>query len=198
MDWNSLCSPGWLRSHGNTPDSGFPSTGIRGLSPHAWLSGLLWLNGPSGDFNSPGQVEGEITLSSIPTAFKDEQRCSDLFCFVLPFPLITGSQHGALGACSVKLQLLEASTVLANGCLGFASIAVIETMMKSNLGRKGFVWLTYSASQSTDRSQGGNLRQELKQKSWRNTADWLVPRVLLKFSYTTQVHLPRGVRPTVG
>lgn len=70
-------------------------------------------------------------------------------------------------------------------------------MMKSTLGRKGFIWLTYCASQFTDGSQGWNLRQELKQKPWRNTADWLAPRVLLNFSYTTKVHLLRGVRPIV-
>jgi hypothetical protein len=67
---------------------------------------------------------------------------------------------------------------------------VIKITIKSNLERKGFIRLTYPGSQYIEESQGKHLRQELKQEPCRNTADWLVPHVLLSLlSYTTQAHL---------
>lgn len=49
---------------------------------------------------------------------------------------------------------------------------------------------------STKRSQGRNLRQELKQKPWGNAAYWLSLRgVCILLSYTPQDHQPRSGSP---
>ena len=86
-------------------------------------------------------------------------------------------------------------------CPSLFSIAVINVMTKSNLGRKaeglGFFWggeelggicPHYSQKSSKPRT----WRQELVQRPWKGAAYWLTPRGLLSLlSYRTQDHQPR-------
>lgn len=55
-------------------------------------------------------------------------------------------------------------------CVSFVSIAALKTMTKSNLGSKGFIWLTYPEWQSIKERLNKNSRQKLEQKPLRNIA----------------------------
>lgn len=67
-------------------------------------------------------------------------------------------------------------------CLWLLSlVTVIQTMTKSNVERKGFIWLTYSDHSSSQ--AGSQTGKELEQRPWRNAASWLVhPGLLSLFS----------------
>jgi hypothetical protein len=70
------------------------------------------------------------------------------------------------------------------------SFAVINTMTKSNSGRKGFICLTHL-------NHGPSLR-EAKAEAVDDAPRWLATRVLLRFlSYTPQEHLPEVASFTV-
>ena len=76
------------------------------------------------------------------------------------------------------------------GCPVFISDAVINTMTKSHLRRKWFIWLTAYSPLSRE-GKAGTWRQELKKKPWKDAAYWLVPLDLPSlFPYTTQDYLP--------
>lgn len=64
-----------------------------------------------------------------------------------------------------------------------------KSLIKKNLGSKGFTWLRiYRPSSWKDRQEleTGTQRQELKQRPWRNAAYCLAPLGLMSyFSYTT-------------
>lgn len=56
------------------------------------------------------------------------------------------------------------------------SVAVINTRMKSNLGRKrGLVWLSVPGHSLSPREgrEEGNSNGNLRQKPWRHAACWL-------------------------
>lgn len=66
-------------------------------------------------------------------------------------------------------------------------------MTRSNLGGKGFIWLTGHSS-SLRKSQSGNSKtwsSKLKQRPWRSAASWLA-LMCSYLSCSIQDHLPRG------
>jgi hypothetical protein len=83
------------------------------------------------------------------------------------------------------------------GASATAAIAMVRHHDKSDLWRKGFIWLTYPESQSVEENQDRNSnlattwRQELMRESWRGAAYWLTPHTMLSLlSYRTQDHQP--------
>jgi hypothetical protein len=64
--------------------------------------------------------------------------------------------------------------------LHFLSIAVIKTMTKSNLERRGFMCVTHlNLCLSQKEAKAGFWRQKLMQRPQGNAAYWLVPSGLL-------------------
>lgn len=72
--------------------------------------------------------------------------------------------------------------------LGWVSVAVINTVTKSNLGRERLILLILPHHQ---RKFQQKLRQEVMQKAWRSVAYELAPHGLhILLSYSTQDHQP--------
>lgn len=74
-----------------------------------------------------------------------------------------------------------------NGCF---HVAVINSIIRSTLReRKEFLWLSLpNHSWSLRGLRAGTWGQELKQRSWKSTAYWLVPLL----SSLAQDHVPWG------
>jgi hypothetical protein len=81
------------------------------------------------------------------------------------------------------------------------SIVVKKTMTKSDLERKGFVWLTIkvycSGKMRQESSRAGSWRQKLKQRPWRRAAYWLALHSLLAFLYNGGPPTPGLALPTL-
>ena len=74
-------------------------------------------------------------------------------------------------------------------------------MSKSELGRRGFIWLTHSHSclSLKEVRTGIQIEQQLMQRPWRDVTYCLAPRGLLSLlSYRTQDHQPRGGTTHIG
>ena len=57
----------------------------------------------------------------------------------------------------------------------YISIAVVKTMTKSNMRKKGFILASIATFQSTtEEVKAGTWRQKLKQRPQRNAAYWIV------------------------
>ena len=88
-----------------------------------------------------------------------------------------------------------------NLVLARVTIAVMKHHDQKQAGEKGFIWLIplhHSPLVEEEKSreelkQAGTWRQELMQRSWRNTVYWLIQHGLLSLlSYRTQDHQLRG------
>lgn len=67
---------------------------------------------------------------------------------------------------------------------------------RSNLGREGFIQLTFPHHSS---SSGQELKQNRNLETWRSTSHWLGPHALFSlFSYRPQDQQPRMAPPTMG
>lgn len=70
-------------------------------------------------------------------------------------------------------------------CSSPISVAVLNTITKSNLVSEGFVWPT-GLSLSVREVRAGSCRQELKQRAREHVANWLILSDLTSYRHLTQ------------
>jgi hypothetical protein len=88
-------------------------------------------------------------------------------------------------------------------CLNQGFYSCTNIMIKKQLGRKGFIQLTFPYCCSSPKDEGLELKkvrkQELMQRPWRDVLYWLASSGLLSLlSYRTKTTSPEMAPPTRG